>query len=79
MGSYKFSSWAIHMIMLVLFSAVAGIIMKEWIQIQRRTVRLLAIALVVLVAAVLILTYGNYLGSEALVAWIADRLQVLFT
>jgi len=64
MGTYKFSSWAIHMIMLVLFSSVAGLIMKEWNACGKKTKSLLAAALVVLVAAVLVLTYGNYLGSS---------------
>lgn len=61
MGNYKFTSWAIHMIMLVLFSNIAGLILKEWRDCSIRTRQLLAIALLVLVAAVLILTYGNYI------------------
>jgi L-rhamnose-H+ transport protein len=65
MGTYKFSSWAIHMIMLVLLSTVAGLIMKEWKNCSARTIRLLTIALIVLVSAVLMLTYGNYLGEAA--------------
>ncbi|MEO5683009.1 MAG: L-rhamnose/proton symporter RhaT [Chitinophagaceae bacterium] len=64
MGSYKFSSWAIHMIMLVLFSAVAGLIMKEWKACSKFTKQLLAVALLVLVMAVLVLTYGNYIGES---------------
>lgn len=63
MGTYKFSSWAIHMIMLVLLSTVAGLIMKEWKNCSKPTIRLLTIALIVLVSAVLMLTYGNYLGE----------------
>lgn len=63
MGSYKFTSWAIHMIMLVLFSTVAGLIMKEWKTCSVKTKQILAGALVVLVVAVLLLTYGNYLGD----------------
>jgi L-rhamnose-H+ transport protein len=63
MGSYKFSSWAIHMIMLVLFSSVAGLVLKEWMKSNPRTIRLLTIALSVLIAAVIIITYGNYLGT----------------
>lgn len=63
MGSYKFTSWAIHMIMLVLFSSLAGLIMKEWSKSSTETKRVLALALSVLVVAVLILTYGNYLGG----------------
>jgi L-rhamnose-H+ transport protein len=64
MGSYKFTSWAVHMIMLVLFSSVIGLFMKEWIACQPRTIRILMIALFVLISAVSILTYGNYLGDE---------------
>lgn len=61
MGHYKFSSWAIHMIMLVLLSAVAGLMMKEWKNCSPKTMRLLFSALFVLVVAILMLTYGNYL------------------
>ena len=63
MGNYKFSSWAIHMVMLVLFSTVAGLIMKEWRDCSKRTKLLLVAALLVLLIAVLLLTYGNYTGS----------------
>jgi len=63
MGNYKFTSWAIHMIMLVLFSSIAGLIMKEWKNCSAVTRRLLILALLVLIAAVLLLTYGNYLGG----------------
>ncbi len=63
MGAYKFSSWAIHMIMLVLFSSIVGMILKEWNGVKIRTKYTLACAVIILVAAVLLLTYGNYLGS----------------
>ena len=63
MGNYAYTSWAIHMIMLVLFSAVAGLLMKEWSGGRRRTINVLILALLVLVAAVLVLTYGNYMGN----------------
>jgi len=63
LGKYEFSSWAIHMIMLVLFSTIAGIIMKEWKNCSNKTVRLLATALIILIASVLLLTYGNYVGG----------------
>jgi L-rhamnose-H+ transport protein len=63
LGEYQFSSWAIHMIMLVLFSAVAGLLLKEWKSCSKGTMSVLMLALGVLIAAVLILTYGNYLGG----------------
>jgi L-rhamnose-H+ transport protein len=64
MGTYKFSSWAIHMIMLVLFSTVAGLLFREWKRSSTRTVQLLGLALLMLITAVLLLTYGNYIGSS---------------
>jgi L-rhamnose-H+ transport protein len=63
LGKYEFSSWAIHMIMLVLFSTIAGIVIKEWSMCSSKTIRTLVIAIFILITAVVILTYGNYLGS----------------
>lgn len=65
MGTYKFTSWAIHMIMLVLFSNVVGIVLREWRSCRRLTHTTIGLALLVLVGAVLLLTYGNYLGDLA--------------
>ena len=65
MGAFKFTSWAIHMIMLVLFSNVVGVVLKEWTTCKPRTRWLLRLALTVLVGAVLLLTYGNRLGELA--------------
>lgn len=65
MGSYKFTSWAIHMIMLVLISNVVGVALREWRQCRRLTHATIACAMLVLVGAVLLLTYGNYLGDLA--------------
>lgn len=65
MGAFKFTSWAIHMIMLVLFSNVVGVVLKEWTTCKPRTRWLLRLALTVLVGAVLLLTYGNRLGEIA--------------
>jgi L-rhamnose-H+ transport protein len=64
MGRYEFTSWAIHMIMLVLISNLVGILFREWRQARRPTRRTIAAALLVLIAAVLALTYGNYLGEH---------------
>jgi L-rhamnose-H+ transport protein len=65
MGNYKFTSWAIHMIMLVLVSNVVAVAFHEWKGCQSRTRLAISIALSVLVAAILLLTYGNYLGSHS--------------
>jgi L-rhamnose-H+ transport protein len=66
MGHYKFTSWAIHMIMLVLLSNVVGVVLREWRQCRRATLTTITLAMLVLVSAVLLLAYGNYLGELAL-------------
>lgn len=63
LGAYQFTSWAIHMIMLVMFSALLGIVMKEWTFVKRKTNKTLGLALFVLFLAILMLTFGNYLGA----------------
>jgi L-rhamnose-H+ transport protein len=65
MGHYKFTSWAIHMIMLVLFSNLVGMALREWRACRRVTHTTIGLALLVLVGAVLLLTYGNYIGDLA--------------
>jgi L-rhamnose-H+ transport protein len=62
---FAFTSWAIHMIMLVLFSNLMGVLLREWAQCRRLTRTTLGLALLVLVVAVLFLTYGNHLGDLA--------------
>ena len=63
MGTYKFTSWAIHMTMLVLLSNVVGIVLREWKTCRPVTRWMLRIAMTVLVGAVLLLTFGNYVGE----------------
>jgi len=65
MGHYKFTSWAIHMIMLVLFSNLVGVALSEWRACRRLTHATVGFALLVLTGAVLLLTYGNYVGELA--------------
>jgi len=62
---YSFSSWAIHMIMLVLFSNIVAIFFKEWKGCRGPTKSVVCFGLVVLCAAVLFLAYGNYIGEHA--------------
>ena len=60
---YAFSSWAIHMILLVLFSNLLAVAFKEWKGCRGRTRVAIGLGLAVLCAAVLMLTYGNRLGE----------------
>lgn len=64
MGRYSFSSWAIHMILLVLISTLTGLLLKEWKNSSGRTIRLLIASILILIIAVLLLTEGNRLGAS---------------
>jgi len=63
MGDYQFTSWAIHMIMLVLISNLVGVVLREWRSCRTGTHWIIQLALTVLIFAVVLLTYGNYIGS----------------
>jgi L-rhamnose-H+ transport protein len=63
MGSYKFSSWTIHMASIILFSSLWGIVLKEWKGASGLTKTLLAIGLGTLVYSTIIIGYGNYLAA----------------
>jgi L-rhamnose-H+ transport protein len=62
---FAFTSWAIHMILLVLFSNLMGVLLYEWKQCRRATHSVIGLALIVLMMAVLALTYGNHIGEIA--------------
>jgi L-rhamnose-H+ transport protein len=63
MGSFEFASWVIHMSMLIFFSYIIGVIMKEWRQVQKSTLTLLIIAFLVLVGSFILMSYGSYIGE----------------
>jgi L-rhamnose-H+ transport protein len=64
LGALQFSSWAIHMTFLIFFSNLLGIVMREWKGCNRRTVFAIQLALAVLLFAILVIGYGNYLGNK---------------
>lgn len=64
MGRYDFTSWAVHMLLLVLISALTGLLLKEWKGSSKGTLRWLTVSLLVLTVSVVLLTYGNYLGGQ---------------
>jgi L-rhamnose-H+ transport protein len=63
MGAYRFSSWTLHMASIMIFGTLWGLALKEWRGAGKRTMRLLAVSVGVLVASTLIVGYGNYLGA----------------
>lgn len=67
MGAFKFASWAIHMSMLIFFSFIVGVIMKEWKSVTKQTYITLILGLLVLVASFVIITYGSMQGNDVAV------------
>jgi len=63
MGRFQFSSWAIHMIILILLSAGFGVAIGEWKPCRPATKLLVAAAIALLLAAVGLITRGNYLAA----------------
>ncbi len=59
MGKYQFISWVLHMSMLIFFSYIVGLIMKEWKAVTPVTYRILLSALVVLFLASVIISFGT--------------------
>ena len=65
MGSFMFASWVLHMSMLIFFSYIIGVIMKEWKGVTRKTYVTLIVALLVLVGSFVLISYGSYIGEMA--------------
>jgi L-rhamnose-H+ transport protein len=63
MGTYRFSSWTLHMASIMIFGTLWGLALREWKGSGARTMRLLAASLAVLVASTLVVGYGNYLSA----------------
>jgi L-rhamnose-H+ transport protein len=60
---YAFSSWAIHMILLVLLSNLLALLFREWKGSGSQPRLVMSLGIVVLCAAVIMLTYGNRLAE----------------
>jgi len=59
MGSLQFASWVIHMSMLIFFSFLVGIAMKEWKNVSRQTYGMLIVALITLAISFVIMSYAG--------------------
>jgi L-rhamnose-H+ transport protein len=64
MGKYRFSSWTLHMASIIIFGSLWGIFLKEWKNTSGLSKFLLGMAIFTLVAATIIVGYGNLLGLE---------------
>jgi L-rhamnose-H+ transport protein len=64
MGNFQFASWVLHMSMLIFFSYIVGVLLKEWKQVKPATNIILIIGLLILVASFCITSYGSYIGEQ---------------
>jgi L-rhamnose-H+ transport protein len=63
MGNFQFISWVLHMSMLIFFSYVVGVMMKEWKEASRRTYTILILALLILFVSLIVISSGSYYGE----------------
>jgi L-rhamnose-H+ transport protein len=61
---YEYTSWVLHMAMLILFSNIYGWLFREWQGVGNRPRRVLHIGMAAIVASTLIIACGNYLGEQ---------------
>lgn len=63
MGRFAFAGWGIHMSMLIFFSFIVGMLMKEWKVASKRTFITLLVGLFVLLISFAVMTYGSMIGE----------------
>jgi L-rhamnose-H+ transport protein len=61
MGSYSFSSWALHMAGTILFATLWGAVLHEWRGTSARTKVMGAAGFLLLLASTVVIGYGTYL------------------
>ncbi|NQT37708.1 MAG: L-rhamnose/proton symporter RhaT [Planctomycetes bacterium] len=61
---YDFTSWALHMAMLILFSNFYGYLFSEWEGTTTKPKRVLHAGMAVIVLATLVITLGNYYAPK---------------
>jgi L-rhamnose-H+ transport protein len=71
MGSYKFSSWTLHMASIIIFSTLWGIFFKEWRGAKALTKSLVVVMLLFLVSSTCIIGWGNKVSEDAATAAMA--------
>jgi L-rhamnose-H+ transport protein len=64
MGNFQFASWVLHMSMLIFFSYIVGLLMKEWKHVKPKTYIILIIGLITLITSFCITSYGSYIGEQ---------------
>jgi L-rhamnose-H+ transport protein len=65
MGNTSYLGWAVLMASQILFSQLVGVVLGEWKGTSRKTIRLLAMGLSLLIASTIIAGYSGYLGTRS--------------
>ena len=55
------SSWILHMAFIILTANMWGIVLKEWKGVNKKTTNMIALGIITIIAAVLVVGYGNSL------------------
>jgi len=61
---YEFTSWGLHMALLILFSNVYGTVFREWEGADKTPRRVLHAGMAIIVVATSLIAYGNHRGKE---------------
>lgn len=61
---FGFTSWALHMAMLILFSNMYGFLFKEWEGADKHPKRVLHLGMLCIVIACILIAWGNYIGNS---------------
>jgi len=64
MGEMSYVGWAVLMASQILFSQLLGLMLGEWKGTSKRTVRLLVIGLILLIASAVVAGYSGYMGQQ---------------
>ena len=59
---FGFTSWVLHMSMLILFSNLWGFVFKEWVGADKLPKRILHAGMACIVFACVLIAWGKYLG-----------------
>ncbi|NAS10541.1 L-rhamnose/proton symporter RhaT [Poritiphilus flavus] len=62
MGKHDFASWTLHMVFIILFSTLWGIVTKEWKGAGKQTLITLSVGLAILISATIIIGAGNQMA-----------------
>lgn len=64
MGEISYVGWAVLMASQILFSQLLGLILGEWKGTSKKTLQLLVVGLILLIASAVVAGYSGYVGQQ---------------